>query len=208
MVFGMFAQHRQREGSFMTVAMVAWLLTASFALQTTVAPLPVMLEQGEQSTGHHLAVGTRWTYRNYNVARRSTNRIIEETVTSISGHYVTSERVDIIYPQLTRSTPETRRFSLNDRIFSPDITSGDHWVEPAVEKGGSSITYTVIGPAEITTPAGRFSTMKVRAEFMAGSQRYQQLLWYAASVFHMVRIEYINKGKPYEATELTAFSTP
>ncbi len=153
-------------------------------------------------------VGTRWTLRNYNPAKGVTNRIIEETVVAVAGREVTTERVDTVFPKTTKSAPETIRFSLDDRRYSATLQPGDRWEEPAQEAGGSAIVTTVLGPDQVTTPAGSFAAIKIATSFQVKGKKYEQVVWYAPEVAHFVRLEYLGDGTVIQATEMIGIKAP
>lgn len=153
-------------------------------------------------------VGTRWTLRNYDPVKGVTNRIIEETVVAVAGREITTERVDTIFPKKTKSAPETIRFSLDDRQYSATLQPGERWEEPAQESGGSTIVTTVLGPEQISTPAGSFAAIKIATSFAVKGKKYDQLIWYAPAVAHFVKLEFLGSGKAIQTTELTDITKP
>lgn len=162
--------------------------------------IPCTLESVPPSVGTHL------TLRNYNTARGSTNRIIEETIVAVVGRDVTSERVDTIYPRMVKSPPETMHSFLDDRQYSANLKPGEQWEDLPQENGGSKISMIVLGSEKITTPAGEFCANKIAAKFKVKGRQYTQVTWFSPAISHFIRLEYIFSGKIFEVTELISVS--
>lgn len=152
-------------------------------------------------------IGDAWSYKNYQVSDGRPNRTWNETVITIDALGAQMQRVDRVAPNNIEGKPYTYRHSLGEGPpFS--ITKGTRWSRDIIE-GGSKIGeefYSILGCEAVHTDAGDFATLKIKNDFNRGKEKYHTMMWFSPSARSVVKLVYLEKGKPFQATELTSFT--
>jgi hypothetical protein len=156
------------------------------------------------------ALGDTWRYKNYQPDTGDVNRTWRETVTSVSADGAVIQRVDHITGKLAEEAPTRSTIAVGSGPLKFPFYKGKQWSDPLLDgdREVGRATYLVEGAEDISTPAGKFSTVRIASDFVRNGQSFRQKIWYAPAARTWVRTEYYRDGKrgPTQRTELIGFS--